>query len=54
MKFIADSCSNFNLPAVEGDVSISTDIQRQVIVFFAGKRTIAAEPYLQKIENHSE
>src|SRR5437773_5593759 len=24
MKFIADSCSNFNLPAVEGDVSINT------------------------------
>src|SRR5215468_8100932 len=28
MKFMADSCSNFNLPAVEGDVSIKTAMYR--------------------------
>src|SRR6266496_2673362 len=33
MKFIADSCSNFNFPAVEGDVSISTATYRGRLLF---------------------
>src|SRR6266704_6939878 len=33
MKFMADSCSNFNLPAVDGDVSISTPTYKGKLLF---------------------
>src|SRR5437764_5188000 len=33
MKFIADSCSNFSLPAVDGDVSISTPTYSDRLLF---------------------
>src|SRR6059058_1141359 len=33
MKFIADSCSNFSLPAVDGEVSINTPTNSSRLLF---------------------